>query len=225
MDDRFRSRFEYDLLGQGPVNGRRRTRQSIAQYPRIDGRHIVWQDRRGGRAQVYLYDLDAAQERQLTFEPVDHNFPKISGDRIIWWDNRSGTDQVFVYDLSTETVTQISEGVAGGGYAEIAGDRAIYLSGSTGFVLYDFITLERTQVATPPLVGNVRIGADFVVFAARVVGTNHIFSYEIATGLTQQLTTSTAQQDPIIGGNRVVWIDYRTGLSRYFLSNLIATAP
>jgi TolB protein len=230
MDDRFRPRNEYDILVKdlsSDVEQRITTGQAVAQYPRIDGRRVVWQDRRGGgRAQVYLYDLDAAQERQLTFEPVDHNFPKISGNRIIWWDNRSGTDQVFVYDLSDDSVTQISEGPAGGSYAEIAGNRAIYLTGSSSFVLYDFDTLGRTQVSTPPLSGNVRIGADFVVFAARVDGTSHIFSYEIATGLTQQLTTfGLGQQDPIIAGDRVVWIDYRTGLSRYFLSNLIPAAP
>lgn len=229
-DDRFREPFRHDLMMADLSSGtevRLTPPEAIPDRPRVDGRRVVWQDRRSGRRQVFVFDLDTGSERQLTFDPVDHWYPKISGDRIIWWDNHTGADEVFVYDLSSDTQVQISDG--GGSAPDIHGDRAVYVTGLNSFVVYDFTTGRRTSVTTQELAGGSPvIGTDFVVFPAEPFegARVHIFSYEIATGTLRPIATHpSGQTDPQVSGNRTTWVDFRLGSPRYFLSNLVPSSP
>ncbi len=67
--------------------------------PRIYGRYIVWNDLRdGGRqsngypsgANVYLYDLDAGQEKRVTWSKYNDGGGRVVGAKIFWWHSSDG---------------------------------------------------------------------------------------------------------------------------------------
>ena len=58
--------------------------------PAVDGDFIVWTDYRNGNGDIYLYDIQSGQERQLTSERAEEVFPDISDGRIVWMGNNDG---------------------------------------------------------------------------------------------------------------------------------------
>ena len=58
--------------------------------PAVDGNYVVWTDYRNGNGDIYLYDIQSGQERQITSDRDDEGFPDISNGRIVWMGNNDG---------------------------------------------------------------------------------------------------------------------------------------
>ncbi|UCE36901.1 MAG: hypothetical protein JSW00_15555 [Thermoplasmata archaeon] len=92
--------------------------------PEIHGDIIVWEDRRHGNFDVYMYDLaedtdtngkpnyledvrpdpDLAEIR-ITDDPADQEKPAVYGSKIVWIDKRNGNKDIFIFDVISEKET------------------------------------------------------------------------------------------------------------------------
>jgi beta propeller repeat protein len=78
--------FKYDLsthrVTQISTSGR-------AHNSAIYGDRIVWYDFRNGNDDIYMYNITASSEIQITTNISEQEFPAIFGDRIVWQDYRN----------------------------------------------------------------------------------------------------------------------------------------
>jgi beta propeller repeat protein len=70
-------------------------------YPDVSGNLIVYQDNRSGYWDIFLYNLTAEQEVQLTNDDAPQQFPSISGDLIVWQEYRNGQWELVMYALNS----------------------------------------------------------------------------------------------------------------------------
>ncbi len=54
----------------------------------VDGERIVWDDRRNGNWDIYMYDIQTGEETQLTSDPYDQMGPRITGNLVVFRDYR-----------------------------------------------------------------------------------------------------------------------------------------
>ncbi|HEY0997784.1 MAG TPA: PKD domain-containing protein [Gemmatimonadaceae bacterium] len=73
-----------------------------AQWPRISGNRIVWQDKRNGQWDIYMYDLSTSTETRLTTNTAEQLQPDISGHWAVWADRRNTptTTKIWALDLN-----------------------------------------------------------------------------------------------------------------------------
>lgn len=99
------------------------------------GHRVVWTDTRiHSNRDVYMYDFEAASERQITTGFEQNHSADISGDRIVWVDDRGGAQKVFLFDLSADEEIQVSpfDGIADG-RPRIDGRRIVWTDRRDGF--------------------------------------------------------------------------------------------
>jgi tricorn protease len=79
-------------------------------YNKVSRENRTWKRYRGGTAQeVYLYDLETDQEKNLTqFEGTDR-IPMWIGDKIYFSSDRDGILNIYSYDLNTEGIEQLTD--------------------------------------------------------------------------------------------------------------------
>jgi len=71
-------------------------------YPSVSGSRIVWQDKRNGNYDIYVYDISTGgPEVRITANSSTQSNPDISGNRIVWQDDRNGNDDIYMNDVST----------------------------------------------------------------------------------------------------------------------------
>lgn len=69
----------------------------------ISGDRIVWVDDRGGAQKVFLFDLSAGDEIQVSpYFGVADGRPRIDGRRVVWTDRRDGNEDVYLFVLRDE---------------------------------------------------------------------------------------------------------------------------
>ncbi|KKG12872.1 hypothetical protein EO97_02225, partial [Methanosarcina sp. 2.H.T.1A.15] len=156
--------------------------------PSIYGNKIVWEqeDAVGNEHMINTYDLSTSTGSLIAYERAGS--ADIYEDRIVWtqdlWDFR---DHVFMYNISTSTKTELtSEGVhelGSGRSPAIYGDRIVWL---------------------PP-------GGGIYMFTLASAGSPADDSSREAGTETQITTNGSEQTNPAIYGDRIVWMDSRTG--------------
>jgi TolB protein len=201
------------------------TNNSNQMYPDIYGERIVWQDDRNGyydpyvydpNWDIYMYDLSASTETQITTNESNQSEPAIYEDRIVWTDDRNEnsdayTVDVYMYNLSTSTETRIADDEGFLEYGpDIFGDKIVYMSEGAGDLVwvYDLSTAERTFIAydawSPAIYGDRIVWAFGMVFP-------DIYMYDLSSSSEIQITSDEAvnQMVPAIYGDRIVWEDWR----------------
>ena len=58
--------------------------EAVPAYPVAYGNSIVRADYRNGNGDIYLYDIQSEQGRQITSDSAERALPDISGDWIVW---------------------------------------------------------------------------------------------------------------------------------------------
>ena len=116
-------------------------------YNKVSRENRTWKRYKGGTAQeIYLYDLETNQERNLTkFEGTDR-IPMWIGDKIYFSSDRDGILNIYSYDIRTEKIEQMTD------HTEYdvrrpssGGDKIVYELGGSLWVL-DVTTKEHQQV-------------------------------------------------------------------------------
>ena len=104
---------------------------------------VVWQDKRNGGNNIYMYDLSTSQETLITTNGGVK--PEIYGERVVW-----SNGDVHMYDLSTKKETQITTSESASD-PQIYGDRIVWQdsrSGNSNIYMYDLSTNTETQITT-----------------------------------------------------------------------------
>ncbi|MBN1223871.1 MAG: PD40 domain-containing protein, partial [Candidatus Aminicenantes bacterium] len=116
-------------------------------YNKVSRENRTWKRYKGGTAQdVYLYDLETNQERNLTrFEGTDR-IPMWMEDKICFSSDRDGILNIYSYDLRTEKIEQLTDHTA---YdvrrPSMGGNKIVYELGGTLWSL-DVRTKEYRQI-------------------------------------------------------------------------------
>lgn len=72
---------------------------------------VVYHNDPNGEMDIYMFDISARQETQITYAQNWQRFPYIYGNKIVWEDSRKpeipGND-IYMYDIKTGQETQIT---------------------------------------------------------------------------------------------------------------------
>ena len=81
------------------------TKTKSARNPNIDHNIVVWQDRRNGNWDIYMYDTNRKMQQIVTTSVADQVYPAVYHDKIVWLEKRGG---VYLHDLSSKKTRLIS---------------------------------------------------------------------------------------------------------------------
>lgn len=93
--------------------------ESFQTEPAIDGDLVVWNDDRNGNADLYLYDLQAKEERPLVVGSGRQSRPAIDGELVAFTDDRDGNE---IHLVSVSSATPLPGVVTVPGGAGTPGD-------------------------------------------------------------------------------------------------------
>lgn len=158
---------------------------------------IVYEDRRTGNSDIYLYNINTQEETQLTEDPADQLNPSIHGRRVVWEDMRDGNWNLYMHHTTY-----------GPGSVYYNYDWEIYTGdGFREMSQYNDI--------------NPAVYEDYIVFQSYRNGSWDIYLYSFINdtfGSTSIIITEAKDQiNPAIYDNRIVWQDERDwdGTSAY----------
>lgn len=186
---------------------------------------IVWAQTfssNNNAVQLFVYDLDSAQTKQITSGTDASRLMTTSGKYIAWIEIElsSSNRNVYLYDMSNDTTTQIASNVSDARELVFSGDQLVWIQGgSSNNALYRFDTTTGTTnlMSTTSINGGANgAGGDFVW-----QGRNNdsekfqVFWFHKATLQVNQITNTTQYQNlsPKLSGNSIVWKG--SGLMRY----------
>ncbi|MFC1946386.1 YCF48-related protein [Chloroflexota bacterium] len=142
---------------------------------------------------VYLFDMDTGETRQITDDEYIQEGVVISGRWIAWFDNRHGTGErypypasldIYAYNLDTGEEKRITSETTAEGYGHLA------ISG-------DLIVWSDSRHAKP-VENRPSNVTDY---------NNEIYAYNLKTGEEQQITDYPGNDHyPAIQGNRIAWL-------------------
>lgn len=78
--------------------------------PVISGDQIVWNEKKDGQYDIYLYTISTRQVTPVCTEPHNQYAKAIAGNRIAWVDDRNGdyNEDIYLYDIPTKNETRIT---------------------------------------------------------------------------------------------------------------------
>ena len=77
---------------------------------KMSGKHVVWEDYGGGRANVIYYNLASGDSKDITNNNlVDQKNPDVSGKYIIWIDSKNGYKVIAAYNLDNGTTNVVRD--------------------------------------------------------------------------------------------------------------------
>ncbi len=151
------------------------------------------QDDNSKKFQPVLLKLN--EPYQVTNDSAHQENGFIYGERIVWQDDRNGNWDIYMFDLASGIETQITTEP---GY-------------QVEPKLFDQILVWKDLRNHKGLVKN--FPSDY---------NSDIYMYNLTTGIEKQITKNDkCQYSPELYGNKVVWLDYRSGVSQVFLYDIV----
>lgn len=196
----------------------------------IDGTQMVYM-KSDGDWDVYYYNLQNGETRQVTDEVGAQGFPAVSGNYVVWQDNRTYQDQpqslfdIYLYDLTTGQEQKINQHTGYNQEVDIAGNHVVWLDNSSGYsniYLYDISTGKETKITNDKAQAfGVKVYGDQVVWMDGRNGNFDIYTYNLKTNTETQVTSGDSKQsEPQVIDNMLVWHDYRSGVRQVYAYNL-----
>jgi beta propeller repeat protein len=131
---------------------------------------------------------------QVTNDSAHQENGYIYGDRIVWQDDRNGNWDIYMFDLATGIETQI--------------------------------TNDPDYQVEPKLYGEILVWKDLRNHQGTVKNfpfdyNSDIYMYNLTTGIEKQITKNDkCQFSPELYGDKVVWLDYRSGVAQVYLYDI-----
>ncbi|AKB77554.1 cell surface protein [Methanosarcina horonobensis HB-1 = JCM 15518] len=203
--------------------------------PAIYDDKIVWTYNAYGDV-VYMRNLSTGKEIQITDQSGSP--PSIYGDRVVW----EYTGSIYLYNTSSGIKTRLvaADSVNEGKieYLSIYGDKVVwednrdqnYSSENWNIYVYDLSTSRETRVTSTPITTRTFATEEVAIYGDRIVwlgdridnGTtlDDIYMYNLSTSVETRVTTSGLASSPKIYGDRIVYMDWRSGNSSIYLYNI-----
>ncbi|MEN8155453.1 MAG: choice-of-anchor D domain-containing protein [Bacteroidota bacterium] len=166
------------------------TDEDLQQYnPDIYGNYIVWSDGRNGNQDIYMYDIYREEQVRITDNEEDQQNASIWKNRIVWEDHRNGN-----WDLYMHVINWFPD------IDPVRFNQPIFTGHAIGHLnSWDQI--------------NPRIGDHYIVFQDNRSYNWDIYLYTFINplvGTTKPLVEELrGQTEPVVQGQRVVWLDER----------------
>ncbi|WP_292391353.1 PKD domain-containing protein [Methanosarcina sp. UBA5] len=197
--------------------------------PDIYGSRVVWEDERNGGHDIYLQDLSTKKQTRITKSGKAY-VPKIYGNKIVWMDGRNGGSleysqpignwDIYMYDLSTSKEYQITTNNSTQVDPGIYKDRIVWGENGTIY-MYNDSTSTETQVTPHPWYWdddpansggdanwNPEIYGDKIVCDVETPLGNYVAKmYDLSTSTGQYIGEVDQSNNPVIYGNKIVWVD------------------
>ncbi|MFH1359684.1 MAG: S8 family serine peptidase [Candidatus Omnitrophota bacterium] len=167
---------------------------------------IVYSSSKSGNLDIYLYDLSAQAEIQITSDPSLQTKARIDNDKIVWQDNRNGNYDIYLYDLATQQEAQITADPSSQTEPFLHGDKIVWTdsrNGNQDIYLYDLTAKEEMQITSDP-----SEQSDPAIYGNKIVWTdNHnggkdTYLYDLATGeerFIAPIYSARIYEDKIVG--------------------------
>ena len=182
----------------------------------ISGNLMVYTDEQNGNQDIYLYDISAATETNLTpGTPNDQYLNDINGVRVVFTDVKATGTNIWLYDISSSFSFELT--TDGNSYRPaIEGDHVVWIAvagASRNIILADLVTWTTTKLTADPLYADSpRVDGDWVAWEERVGSYKQIKAYRISTSETRTLTSGACDHRwPDVSGDLVVWSDKCNG--------------
>lgn len=179
---------------------------SVQNEVAIDGNKIIWADRRLDSFNLFLYDLQTKEERQITNTLDNDHGPDISGNiiafkRADFFVGGKAVDNIVLYNLETdeETVIITSNQNTYNGYPEISGNHVVWRmldrSDSTIYKImhYDIQTEELSELVLMEFFSSLAVDGDYVVYSGKLPEQQDVSVgfYNLLTGESQEIGQGT----------------------------------
>jgi beta propeller repeat protein len=77
---------------------------------KISGKHVVWEDYGGGKANIIYYNLASGETENITDNNlIDQKNPDVSGQYLSWIDSKNGYEVIMVYNLENAESTLVRD--------------------------------------------------------------------------------------------------------------------
>lgn len=174
--------------------------------------------------QIWLYDIETKKKIQATpGNEIPRMYPSISNDRLLYTGNDGSYNEVmgwkdiftlYEYEINSGNSNMLKHDMPQPNEPRAEGNYVVWWEINSGrnIVLYDKNTC-KSKIISAAGAGSdhPRISGSTVVYHSVVAGADHIYSYDITSGVTRGVTSEGMQYYADVCGNKIVYDDNRDG--------------
>lgn len=200
-------------FSQSGVSEVRLTTHSANQSsPRIYGDRIVWQDNSLVQWDIYMYNLKTGVTTRITTSTANDQSPDVYGSKIVWhrW---NGTDNdIYLRDVLSGGEVRVTTSSRNEAFPQIYGNKVTWMEfgdpAGPAIYLSDLTTGSRVKVANTYNPYYDFDGYQIAYNVASPFPVNiDIYLYDVATGISSRVTTSTMiDNTPTIENKKLIWV-------------------
>jgi len=172
----------------------------------------------GDSNKIMLYDIAGGQQQQVSpVNNIPRAYPSIYGNQLVFTGNEGNRNPqtgmldifgLYDYEFATGNINLLVHNIPEPNEPRGDGQYIVWwdVTGGGNIVLLDTKSIKSKNVSPEGAVSNhPRISGNTVVYHSVVGGIDHIFSYDITTGQTRQITSLGMQYSADVSGSRIVY--------------------